>query len=374
VLVVAQFSISIILIITTMIVFQQLNYMQKKSLGFDKDKVVTMSYTNEVSKQYDAFRTELLQSSDFKNITRSSRIPTGRLLDNMGASTLSGDSMVPVSTDIKYVTSDYDFISTFGIPLKAGRYFSRDYGTDTASFVINEAAVKALNWKGPQAAIGKDFVYGGNKGHIIGVLNDFHFESMHQTIVPMVFLMLPPRQQYYNNFSVKISGNNISAAMGKLENTWKKYFPETPFDYTFLDENFDKLYESEQRQATLFTSFACIAIFIACLGLLGLSAFAISQRIKEIGVRKVLGASTNSIVGLLSKDFLKLVGVAAVFAFPIAWYAMNNWLKDFAYRTSIHWWVFIIAGVLAALVAFVTVSLQAVKAAVSNPVKSLRTE
>ena len=374
VLVVAQFSISIILIITTMIVFQQLNYMQKKSLGFDKDKVVTMSYTNEVSKQYDAFRTELLQSSDFKNISRSSRIPTGRLLDNMGASTLSGDSMVPVSTDIKYVTSDYDFISTFGIPLKAGRYFSRDYGTDTASFVINEAAVKALNWKGPQAAIGKDFVYGGNKGHIIGVLNDFHFESMHQAIVPMVFLMLPPRQQYYNNFSVKISGNNISAAMGKLENAWKKYFPETPFDYTFLDENFDKLYESEQRQATLFTSFACIAIFIACLGLLGLSAFAISQRIKEIGVRKVLGASTNSIVGLLSKDFLKLVGVAAVFAFPIAWYAMNNWLKDFAYRTSIHWWVFIIAGVLAALVAFVTVSLQAVKAAVSNPVKSLRTE
>jgi putative ABC transport system permease protein len=348
--------------------------MQKKSLGFDKDKVVTMSYTNEVSKQYDAFRTELLQSADFKDITRSSRIPTGRLLDNMGASTISGDSMVPVSTDIKYVTSDYDFVSTFGIPLKAGRYFSRDYGTDTASFVINEATVKALNWKSPQAAIGKDFKYGNIKGHIIGVLNDFHFESMHQTIVPMIFLMLPPSRQYYNNFSVKITGKNVSAAMGKLESTWKKYFPETPFDYTFLDENFDKLYESEQRQATLFTSFACVAIFIACLGLLGLSAFAISQRIKEIGVRKVLGASTNNIVGLLSKDFLKLVGVAAVFAFPIAWYAMNNWLKDFAYRTDIHWWVFIIAGVLAALVAFITVSLQAMKAAVSNPVKSLRTE
>jgi len=162
--------------------------------------------------------------------------------------------------------------------------------------------------------------------------------------------------------------------MSKLENTWKKYFPETPFDYTFLDENFDKLYESEQRQATLFTSFACIAIFIACLGLLGLSAFAISQRIKEIGVRKVLGASTQSIVSLLSKDFLRLVVVAAVFAFPIAWYAMHNWLKDFAYRTDIHWWVFVIAGILAALVAFVTVSLQAIKAAVSNPVNSLRTE
>lgn len=374
VLVVTQFSISIILIITTMIVFQQLNYMQKKSLGFDKEKVVTMGYTNEVSKQYESFRTALLQHSDFKSVTRSSRIPTGRLLDNMGASTLSGDSMVPITTDIKYVTSDYDFLSTFGIQLKAGRYFSRDYGTDTSSFVINEAAVKALNWKSPQAAVGKDFAYGGIKGHVIGVINDFHFESMHQSIVPIIFLMMPPGRQYYNNFSIKIASNNIGTSLGTLENLWKKYFPETPFDYTFLDENFDKLYQAEQRQATLFTSFACIAIFIACLGLLGLSAFAISQRIKEIGVRKVLGASTQSIVGLLSKDFLRLVAIAAVFAFPIAWFAMNNWLKDFAYRTCIHWWVFIIAGVLAALVAFVTVSVQAVKAAVSNPMKNLRTE
>lgn len=373
-LVVTQFSISIILIITTIIVFQQLNYMQKKSLGFDKDKVVTMAYTNEVSKQYDAFRTALLQNSDFKNITRSSRVPTGRLLDNMGAYTLSGDSMMPVSTDIKFVTADYDFVSTFGIPLKAGRFFSRDFGTDTLSFVINEASVKALGWKSNQDAVGKDFKYGRTKGHIIGVINDFHFESMHQAIVPLVLLLLPPSQVYYNNFSVKIASNNITASMGNLETAWEKYFPETPFDYTFLDDNFDKLYESEQRQATLFTSFACIAIFIACLGLLGLSAFAISQRIKEIGVRKVLGASTNSIVGLLSADFLKLVVVAAVLAFPAAWYAMHNWLKDFAYRTDIHWWVFIAAGMLAAIVAFVTVSLQAVKAAVANPVKSLRTE
>ncbi len=374
VLVVTQFSISIILIITTMVVFQQLHYMQRKSLGFDKDRIATMAYTNEVSKQYESFRTALLQNSDFKSMTRSSRIPTGRLLDDMGASTLSGDSMVPVTTEIKYVTSDHDFVSTFGIPIVAGRYFSRDFGTDTASFVINEAAVKALNWKSPKEAVGKDFVYGGIKGHVIGVINDFHFESMHQSIIPMVFIMLPPNRQYYNAFSVKISSSDTKASIAKLEATWKKYFPETPFDYTFLDEKFDKLYEAEQRQATLFTSFACIAIFIACLGLLGLSAFAISQRIKEIGVRKVLGASTQSIVGLLSTDFLKLVIVAAVFAFPIAWYAMHNWLQDFAYRTNIHWWVFIIAGVLAAAVAFVTVSVQAIRAAVSNPVKSLRTE
>ncbi|MEI9908402.1 MAG: FtsX-like permease family protein [Bacteroidota bacterium] len=154
----------------------------------------------------------------------------------------------------------------------------------------------------------------------------------------------------------------------------KKYFPETPADYTFLDENFDKLYQAEQKQATLFTVFACVAIFIACLGLFGLSAFAISQRIKEIGIRKVLGANVSGIVGLLSKDFLGLVGIAAVMAFPVAWFAMNNWLKDFAYRINIQWWVFVVAGIVAALIAFLTVSFQAIKAAISNPVKSLRTE
>jgi len=373
VLVVAQFSISIILIITTVIVFQQLNYIQKKSLGFDKERVVTMAYSNEVARQYESFRNELLQNSAFKNVTRSSRIPTGRLLDNMGANTLNGDSLQPVTTDIKFVSSDHDFVSTFGIPMKSGRYFSRDYGADTASFVINESSVKALGWT-KDNAIGKPFKYGNQKGHIIGVINDFHFESMHQAIVPMVFIMPPPSQPYYNNLSIKIVGNDIPASISWLEKTWKKFFPETPVDYTFLDENFDRLYQSEQRQATIFTVFACIAIFIACLGLFGLSAFAISQRIKEIGVRKVLGANVQGIVALLSKDFLKLVGIAAVMAFPVAWFAMNNWLKDFAYRINIQWWVFIVAGILAATIAFVTVSFQAIKAAVSNPVKSLRTE
>lgn len=373
-LVVTQFAISIILIITTFIVFQQLHYIQTRALGFDKERVVTMNYTNEVGKQYESFRTELLQNTSFKDVTRSSRIPTGRLLDNMGASVSNGDSLKPVVADIKYVNTDYDFLNTFGIPMATGRFFSRDYGTDTLSYVLNQAAVKAIGWKNDQDAIGKDFVYGGTKGHVIGVMKDFHFESMHQAIVPMVLIMLPPRNTYFNNLSVKISGGNTTAALGIMERSWKKFFPETPFEYTFLDESFDRLYQSEQRQATIFTSFACIAIFIACLGLFGLSAFAISQRVKEIGVRKVLGASTGGLVGLLAKDFLKLVAVAAIMAFPIAWYAMNSWLKDFAYRVSIQWWVFIAAGVLAALIAFITVSFQAIKAASANPVKSLRTE
>jgi len=373
VLVVAQFSISIILIITTVIVFQQLNYMQNKSLGFDRDKVITMANTTEVNKQYDAFRTDLLQNAAFKNVSRSSRIPTGRLLDNMGASTYNGDSSQPVKTDIKFVSVDHDFISTFGIAMKAGRFFSREYGMDTASFVLNESSVKALGWTNEET-IGKDFKYGGQKGHIIGVVKDFHFESMHQAIVPMILCLFPPSQPYFNNVSVKISGSDVAAALAYFEKTWKKYFPETPVDYTFLDQNFDKLYQSEQKQATLFTVFACVAIFIACLGLFGLSAFAISQRVKEIGVRKVLGADVSGIVGLLSKDFLKLVAFAAVMAFPVAWYAMNNWLKDFAYRINIHWWVFIVAGILAAFIAFITVSFQAIRAAIANPVTSLRTE
>jgi len=336
--------------------------------------VITMSYTNEVGRQYDAFRSELLKNTAFKDMTRSSRIPTGRLLDNMGASTLAGDSLRPVTTDIKFVSADYDFASTYGIKLVAGRFFSREYGTDTASFVINESTVKALGWKNAKEAIGKDFKYGNQRGHIIGVLNDFHFESMHQAIVPMILLMLPPSFPYFNNLSIKLAGSNLASSLSQFETSWRKFFPETPLDYTFLDEKFDKLYESEQKQATLFTVFACVAIFIACLGLFGLSAFAISQRIKEIGVRKVLGANVSGIVGLLSKDFLILVGVAALMAFPVAWYAMNNWLQDFAYRINIQWWVFIVAGILAALIAFVTVSFQAIKAAVANPVKSLRTE
>lgn len=373
-LVVSQFAISIILIITTVIVFQQLHYIQTKSLGFDKERVVTMGYTSEVNKQYEAFRTDILRNTAFKDMTRSSRIPTGRLLDNMNSFTLNGDSSRPVTTDIKFVSTDYDFVSTFGIPVVSGRFFSRDFGSDTASFVINESAVKALGWKDAANAVGKNFKYGNQSGHIIGVINDFNFESMHQAIVPMVLVMFPASQYYFNNLSIKIAGNNISSALAYMNNIWKKFFPETPLDYTFLDEHFDKLYQSEQKQATLFTVFACVAIFIACLGLFGLSAFAISQRIKEIGVRKILGANVSGIVGLLSKDFLKLVAVAALLAFPIAWYAMNNWLKDFAYRIHIQWWVFIVAGIIAALIAFLTVSFQAIRAALSNPVKSLRTE
>ncbi len=373
VLVVSQFSISIILIITTMVVFQQLRYLQNVKLGYDKEQVVSLVLPNDLNKTYEAFRNDLLQNPAIKNAGRSSRIPTGRLLDSQGASALVGDSLQPVNAILKYVAADYDFIPTYGIKMAAGRNFSREFGTDTAAFILNQASVKALGWNEDNKAIGRDFAYGGVKGKIIGVMEDFHFESLHQQIAPMILLLPTPANPRFNYISVKLSGN-IPEGLAFLEKKWQQYSPEFPYQYNFVNDDYNNLYQAEQRQGRIFTIFACIAIFIACLGLFGLSAFSITQRIKEIGVRKVLGADTSSIVTLLSKDFLKLVAIAAVIAFPVAAYFMYNWLQHFAYRTGLEWWIFLLAGFLAALIAMGTISFQAIKAAWRNPVSSLRSE
>ena len=373
ILVTTQFAISIVLIISTAIVFKQLKYMQNKSLGFDRDHIITMNYYGALNDSYESFRNELLSTSSINKVARSSRIPTGRLLDAMGTKINRGDSLVPVNADVKFVTADDQFLSTYGVKVLAGRGFSKDFSTDTNAFIINEAAVSVLGLKNNEDALGKDMTYGSRSGKLIGVINNFHFESMHEKIVPLI-LIVPRNQANYRRMSMKVAGNNIPAAISNIQAIWKKYLPETPFEYTFLDENFERLYKSEQKQGSIFTVFAFIAIFIACLGLFGLSAFSVTQRIKEIGIRKVLGASVSNIVGLFSKDFLVLVIIATVIAFPVAWYAMNNWLQDFAYRTTISWWIFIVAGIIASLIAFATISLQTVKAAGANPVKSLRTE
>ncbi len=374
-LVVVQFTISIVLIITTAIVFQQLGYMQKASLGYNKDHIVVLPYNIATTTQYESLRNDLLANANIRNVGRSSRIPTGRLLDSQNAALIEADSLQPINTELKFLAGDYDFIPTYDIQMAAGRNYSRDFGTDTSSYVVNEATVQTLGWGTPEKAIGKELSYGGMRGKVVGVMQNFHFESMHQKIVPMV-LVLPRLQQagFFHSISIKFSGANTTEALQAIEKAWKKNVPETPYEFDFLDNRFQKQYESEQRQGSLFTIFACIAIFIACLGLLGLSSFAITQRIKEIGIRKVLGAGAGSIVMLLSKDFLKLVVIAAVIAFPVAWYAMHQWLADFAYRISISWWIFIAAGIIAATVALLTVSIQAIKAAMANPVKSLRTE
>jgi putative ABC transport system permease protein len=372
-LVTLQFAISIVLIICTAVVFIQVSYMHNKALGFDKDHIINLPYATALNNKYDAFRTELIANPGIKNVGRSSRIPTGRLLDAMGTRMFSGDSTIPINANIKFVSADQDFTNTYGVKVVAGRAFSRDFSTDTGAFIINEAAARILNFKTNADGIGTDIRYGQRKGKIVGVINDFHFESMHQKIVPLI-LLIPRDAGSYNNISIKVSGANMPSTLTYIEKTWKSFLPDTPYQSTFLDENFTRLYEAESKQKTLFTLFACLAIFIACLGLFGLSAFTISQRIKEIGVRKVLGAEVSSIVMLLSKDFLKLVIIAALIAFIGAWYAMAQWLQDFAYRINMPWWVFICAGIVAAIIAFLTISFQAIRAATANPVKSLRTE
>ena len=374
ILVVVQFSISIILIVATTVVFQQLQYIQKIALGFNKDHIITMNYPYSLNRQYDAFKEDLKRNATIKELGISSRIPSGRLLDDQNAKIIEGGSLQAIKIDLKYITTDFGFIPTYGMQMVAGRNFSKAIATDTNNFIINEEAVKEFGWKTAENALAKDMVYGNVKGKIIGVVKDFHFESLHQKIIPLLF-SLPSHGNYYGKLSIKVDGNNTKAAIQVVQDTWHKYLPDTPFDFTFLDEKFGQLYNSEQQQGSLFTIFSCIAIFIACLGLFGLSAFTISQRVKEIGVRKVLGASISQIVTELSKDFLKLVIIAAIIALPIAFFSINKWfLGDFAFRINISWWVLAMAAVLALIIAFVTISFQSIKAALANPVKSLRSE
>lgn len=374
-LVVTQFGISIVLIITTAIVFQQLRFMQEAKLGYSKEQVAVLPYYFTSNSQFETFRNDLLTKSYIRSMGRSSRIPTGRLLDSQNASAESGDSLQSVNVELKYLAVDHDFIPSYNISLAAGRNFSTGVSTDTANFLLNEATVKALGWPSAEKAVGRNFSYGNVSGKVIGVVKDFHFESLRQKIAPMVMSLPKPEQaNFFNALSIKIAGTNTTEALAEIEKKWKTYLPGIPFDFSFLDDNYNKLYASEQRQSSLFTLFAGIAILIACLGLLGLSSFAITQRIKEIGVRKVLGADTGSIVLLLSKDFLILVFIAALIAFPVAWYGVNRWLTDFAYRIPISWWIFAAAGIVAALIALITVGVLAIKAANANPVKSLRTE
>jgi putative ABC transport system permease protein len=322
--------------------------------------------------QYESFRNELLASGAIKQAGRSTRVPSGRLLDSQGGATvMHGDSAVPSSAVLKSVGIDHDFIPTYQIELAAGRNFSRDYSTDTTAFIVNVSAARTMGFNDPQQAVGKQIEYGGSKGQIVGVVKDFNFESVHQSILPII-LYVSRDGANYNNVSVKVNGANLKEGLAHIEKVWNRFLPQRPYEYSFLDERFGLLYEREKKQSQLFTTFSMLAIFIGCLGLFGLASFTALQRTKEIGVRKVLGASVSGIVGLLSKEFLKLVLIANLIAWPVAWYAMSKWLEGFAYKINISPFTFILAAILAMLIALLTVSYQSIKAALANPVKSLR--
>jgi putative ABC transport system permease protein len=267
---------------------------------------------------------------------------------------------------------DEHYIPTLGMKMVKGRNFSIDFPTDSTGIILNESAVELLGWKDPISHL---FYRPGDSMksvayHVVGVVKDFNFSSMHDKVGPLVINMGDNR----GSLAVRLRSSDIIALVSQIEAKWKHMANGVPFTYTFMDDDFNKLYQSERQTGQLFISFAVFAIFIACLGLLGLVTYAAEQRTKEIGIRKVLGARVGGIVGLLSKDFALLIGIAAVIAFPIAWWAMYSWLKGFAYRTSISWWIFLVAGLSALAIALLTVSIQTFRAAVANPVKSLRSE
>ncbi len=369
-LVVAQFAVSIVLIIATIVTIDQLEFLNDRKLGYEKDQVVTLRYYNELNDRYDAFYNELLKQTSIKNAGRSSRIPTGRLLDSQGSARVQkGDSLSDTDVTLKNIAIDHEFFDTYRIAFASGRNFSKEIVNDSLSFILNEAAVKMMGMTN-ENIVDKDFEYGDIKGRVIGVVKDFHFESLHEPIVPVVFQSSP----YFGRISVKLSGNNVQEGIASIEKVWDEFIPNRPFEYDFLSEQYKNLYESEQKQSQLFIIFAGLAILIACLGLFGLATFNAMQRVKEIGIRKVLGASVPSILALLSREIVVLIILANIIAWPVAWYFMNEWLNTFAYHISINLMIYLLAGAGAVILALVTVSTQTLRAAVSNPSETLRYE
>jgi putative ABC transport system permease protein len=373
VLVVFQFALSIALIAATTIVYTQLKYIDRHDLGFQKDQMVILNFEGDerVQQQINSVKQAIAGVPGVVSVAASRAVP-GEFLPNAGSAVQAPDGkMINVGPLIYEI--DFDFIPTYHIPLVAGRNYSRSYPSDSAqSMVINEAAARSFGYTNPADAVGKKFEQWGRKGMIIGVVKDFNFRSLHQTVEPLTLRYGYP--DVLSRISVKIKGDNIPATITSLKRTWDKVAPQRPFLYHFLDESFGAQYEADRHFGQLFTLFSLLAIAIASLGLFGLSTFMAQQRVKEIGIRKVLGSSITGIVMLLSRDFIRLVLLAAALAIPLCWWAMNKWLQGFAYRITIGPVVFMEAGLIALAIAMLTISWQSIKAAAANPIKSLRTE
>ncbi|MBS1934652.1 MAG: FtsX-like permease family protein, partial [Bacteroidetes bacterium] len=374
-LIVFQFAISVFLIVSTFIIQKQLYYIQHKDLGYSREHVLVLPLTNSMQKNIQLIKQEFRQNPDIISVSECDRSPVeGGGGYNMRSATMPANQQIAVFAN----PIDEDYIETTGMQIIAGANLTeqdiKNASLDTLAtfqFILNESAAKQLGWKTPQEAIGKKmFLDDTRPGYVKAVVKDYHFQSLHDPIKSMV--LFP--ENWGTRLLVKLRGNNLPGTISFLETKWKELVPTRPFEYRFMDEDYNKLYNAELRLGKVMNLFSTIAIVLACLGLFGLSSYSAQQRIKEIGIRKVLGASIGSIVIALSKDFVKLSLIAILIAVPVAWWAMSKWLQDFVYRTNMSWSIYFIAGAVTILLAVATVSFHAIRAALMNPVKSLRSE
>ncbi|MBS1596932.1 MAG: ABC transporter permease [Bacteroidetes bacterium] len=370
-LVVFQFTATIALIACIFIISQQMGFVKNKSLGFDGSAIVQIDFNRDqrVQDRYTAIRNEFLKDKTILNVSRHEQNIVGGVSN--GWTTTENLKGEEISTSLYQMYADADYFNTYDMKLAAGRFFSKEIPTDTTkSVLVNEAAVRTFGWGKPENAIGKKFGKGDHTRYVIGVIKDFNFESLHK---PVDALMIGYAKGS-NLISLKIDASHIDEAINHLKKTWASIVPEVPLTYSFVEERINEQYGNEQKMEGIFYGFSALSLLIACLGLFGLTTFVVDRKVKEIGIRKVLGASVTGIVKLLSADFLMLVVISLLIATPLAWYFMHKWLEDFAYRIDIKWWVFLLSGIIAILITIITVSMRAIKAALANPVKSLRTE
>ncbi|MBS1600593.1 MAG: ABC transporter permease [Bacteroidetes bacterium] len=372
-LIVGQFAISVILIAGTIIVYQQVQFMRQQKLGADINQTLVLEGAHTLRDSvyqsvFQPFKTSLLQQSDIKSVAASSSVMGEEITWTSGYTRVSAETKQAIT--LYTLGVDYDFLPGYDLKLIAGRNFSRDFATDQRAVLINEKAVEMLGFKNAEEAVNAKLSRGDTLT-IVGVIANYHHQGMQKAIDPTLLWLRPNINQYY---SVKINTTNLPHTLASIEKTWNNYFPNDPFNYFFLDDFFNQQYKADIRFGQVFGLFATLAIIIACFGLLGLSAYNVLQRTKEIGIRKVLGASVQNLLILLSREFIILVFVSLFVAIPVCWIVMHNWLQDFAYRITISGWVFILAGFLAVLIALATVGFQALKASMANPAKSLRTE
>ena len=366
-LVVFQFALSVFLITGMLVISRQMNYIQTKRLGLDRENVMYISLEGDLNNKLEAFRQEVISSPSVSAATTSGAIPTN-ITSNSGDLDWSGrDKNLDNTVNATFV--GYDFAKTMNIEIVDGRDFSKEFAADTANYIINEAAAKMMKMKNP---VGQQVSFWMGKGTIVGVMKDFHLSSFHSAIQPLIFVNYKGLNTEI--MMIKTKPGQTREALAHVEKLAKEFNPSYPFTYHFLDEDYEKMYRSEMIVNTLIKYFGILAIVISCLGLLGLAAFTAEQRTKEIGIRKVLGANVGSVITLLSKDFVKLILIAIVLATPLAWYVMDKWLNDFVYRIDLTWEIFALAGIIAIFVAMFTVSFQSIKAALMNPVKSLQSE